>query len=118
MKAIKILIVVSFLNLSLQAASMKETALISSAGGAICKVYAEEIGGDAEAFSEMNILVLQIAEKMGYTSDFQSYQADVATLRNILQKKLLQMHGSKLNVYNNWCIKLYNGFQDGLVKAQ
>lgn len=117
MKAIKIVIVVLFLNLSLQAASMKETLLLGSAGGMICKVYAEEVGGDVEAFSEMNIMSLQIAEKMGYTNDFQAYLADVSTLKSILQKQLLKTHGTKLNIYNNWCIRFYNGVQNGIKKA-
>lgn len=117
MKVIRILIVVSILNLTIYAASMKETVLINSAGGAICKVYAEEVGGDVEAFSEMNIIILKLADKMGYTNDFLLYQENVANVKGILQKQLLKIHGSKLNVYNNWCIRFYHGFQNGIEKA-
>lgn len=117
MKFIKIFIVVIFLSAVAQAASMKDTILISNAGGAICKVYAEEVGGDVESFSNMNVQVMMIAEKMGYTSNLQSYLSDVSKAKRILQNQLLKMHGSKLNVYNNWCIKFYNGYQKGLAKA-
>jgi hypothetical protein len=117
MKFIYILIVVIFLASTSHAATLKETVLITSAGGAICKIYAEEVGGDVEAFSDMNALIIKIAEKIGYLNDFQSYTADVSKAKSLLQNQLLQMHGSKLNVYNNWCIKFYNSTQNGLVKA-
>lgn len=117
MKFIQILTIAMYLNSVAQAASMRDTILISTAGGAMCKIYAEEVGGDVKAFSEMNTVVLKLAEKMGYLDDFQTYQAEVRQVKNILQDQLLQKHGSKLNIYNDWCIKFYNGFQNGIAKA-
>lgn len=117
MKLIKVCIVVISLSLTIQAASVKETILISAAAGAICKIYAEEVGGNVEAFSNLNIQVMKIAEKMGYTNNFQSYLSEVSDMKRVLQNQLLKTHSSKLKVYNNWCIGLYDGYQKGLAKA-
>lgn len=109
--------VVVFLNSIIHAASMRETVLISAAGGAICKIYAEKVGGDVEAFSNLNATIIQIAEKMGYTNNLQTYISDVNEIKNILQDQLLKTHGSQLSVYNDWCIKFYNGYQKGVDQA-
>lgn len=117
MKIIQIVIILISLNFIAQASSLKDTIIVSTAGGAICKIYAEEVGGDVEAFSNMNAGVMQIAEKMGYTNNMQSYISEVNKAKKVLQHLLLQKHGSKLNIYNDWCIKFYNGYQKGLAKA-
>jgi len=113
MKLILIFIII-FLNLSVQAASLKETIFLSSAGATICKVYAEEVGGDVQAFSNMNVQITMIAEKMGYVDNLQSYLSEVFKIKKFLQNQLFKKHGSKLNVYNNWCTLLYDGYQKGL----
>lgn len=117
MKLVKIFTFILLLSTVSHATTLKDTVLVSNAGGVICKAYAEEVGGDAETFSNMNVQVMIIAEKMGYSSNLQSYQAEVYKVKKVLQDKLLKQHGSKLNVYNDWCIKLYNGYQRGLSQA-
>lgn len=117
MRFVKILIIAMFISTMAQGASMKETILINNAGGGICKVCAEEVGGDVEAFSNMNAQIMKLAEKMGYTSNLQSYLSDVYKAQGILGKQLEKNYGSKLNIYNKWCIKFYNGYQNGLAKA-
>jgi len=44
---------------------------IASAGA--CKNYALEVGGDTEAFSNMFMVGLKVAEKLGYTNDTQMH---------------------------------------------
>lgn len=117
MNLVKIFIISILLNSMLQAASMKDTVLLGAAGSDICKVYAYDVGGNEELFIELNVLVMKIAEKMGYTDDLESYISDVSSFKVLLQQQLVKQYGSKLNVYNNWCIQFYNGFQNGLAKA-
>jgi len=100
-----------------QSATMEQTVKLSAAGGVLCKIYAEEVGGDVQAFSEMNTVTMQISEKMGYTANFQTYLSEVNKIKAVLNDQLLQKHGSKLNIYNDWCIRFYNGFQNGVAKA-
>ncbi len=118
MKFIKFFLYITlFLNSSIQAASVKETILISTAGGAMCKMYAEKVGGDVEAFSNLNIQSMKVAESMGYTNNLESFISEVNEIKRLLQEQLLKIHGSELNVYNNWCIRFYNGYQKGVQKA-
>lgn len=100
-----------------QSATMEQTVKLSAAGGALCKIYAEELGGDVQAFSEMNIMTMQIAEKMGYTTNLQSYLSEVNKIKTVLKNQLLEKHGSKINIYNDWCVRFYNGFQNGIAEA-
>lgn len=112
------LTIVALLNSALCGASLKETIIGSSVAGAICTTYAEEVGGDVEAFSEMNAFTLKIAEKLGYANDIHDYLANIHRLKKTIEKRLLKIHHTKVNVYNNYCIKVYNGFQKGLAKSQ
>lgn len=106
-----------FLNTMLHATNLRETIFIFAAGGALCKIYAEEVGGDEEAFSNMNVVVFKIAEKMGYANNLQSYTTEVSEWKDALKIELLKKHDSKLNIYNNWCVKLHDSFVKGIAKA-
>ena len=117
MKSLKVLIIVMCLSLSMDASSLKNTILVSAAGGAICKNYAEEVGGNVKAFSEMNVVVMKVAEKMDYTNNFQDYISKVDKIKTMLQNQLFNKYNSKLDIYNNWCIKFYKGYQKGINKA-
>lgn len=117
MKFIKISIALMFVNTILQAQSMEDTLVFGNATGAICKVYAEEVGGNSQAFADMNVNTMTLAKKFGYLNDIDSYLLKVSTVKDFLQKELLKQHGSHLNVYNNWCIRAYNGYVKGAAKA-
>src|SRR3989339_1951673 len=117
MKFIQICALIVLLSSLLQADSMKDSMLVGAAGGLMCKVYAEEIGADVKAFSDMNAQLLQVADKLGYLNNLQSYLSEVDKLKHILKNQLLQKHNSNLNIYNNWCIPFYNGMQKGLAEA-
>lgn len=117
MEVIRILVIVSFLNLSIYASSLHDLVITSFAGSQICKAYAVKVGGDAKIFSEMNMNILKIADKMEYTKDMQSFESDVVVVKNILQKQLSLKYGSKLNIYNDFCVKFYNGYVNGIAKA-
>lgn len=117
MRFIKIIILAILLSSMLNAASIKETIVVATVGGAICKNYAEEVDGDVEAFSDMNVAVMKLADKMGYIKDLNAYLSGVNKIKGVFEKQLLKKHGSKLNVYNDWCIKFYNSYQDGLAKT-
>ncbi len=104
------------LNFILQASSLKGTIIFGTVSSAVCKTYAEEVGGNVEIFSNMNVEVLKLAEKMGYTDNFQSYVFEINELRKKLQPLLLEKYGSKINIYNSWCMKIYKGYQRGKVQ--
>ena len=112
-----VLVLLILTSCTAQSATMENTVKLATAGGALCKIYAEEVGGDVQAFIEMNTLTMQIAEKMGYTDNFQSYASEVNKIKTLLSDELLKQHDSKLSVYNDWCIRFYDGFQNGLAKA-
>lgn len=111
------ILILSFFSFSAHSTTMEQTVKMSTAMGSICKTYAEEVGGDVNAFAEMNLMSMQIAEKSGYTNDLQSYLSEVNFLKNALQDQLLKEYGTKINVYNKWCPRVYNGFKKGLANA-
>lgn len=110
-----ILLFISITN-SARAASLEETVKISASGSALCKIYAEEVGGSVQAFIEMNVVVMQIAEKLEYTENLQSYLSEINQMKAILHEMLVQKHGSNINIYNDWCFRFYKGYQNGLAK--
>lgn len=116
---LKVILIASFILVSqaAQSASLEQSVKISIAGGTMCKIYAEEVGGNVEAFLDMNLMAMQFAEKMGYTKNLQSFNSEVGMFKTALQEPLLQEHGSKVNVYNDWCIRFYKGFQKGIAKT-
>jgi hypothetical protein len=107
---------ISFSN-SAFSASMEETIKFSLTGGSVCKVYAEEAGGDVEAFTELNLYIMQVAEKLGYTDDFQAFVSEIRLSNTILKTMLMEKYDTKADAYNDWCIRLYDGFQSGIAKA-
>jgi hypothetical protein len=109
--------VLIFLSHSVWAATLEQTIKISAASGGLCIIYAEEVGGDVQAFSELNVAVMQIAEKMGYTNNLQSYLSDVHKVKKFMHDGLMKKYGSKLNIYNDWCIRVLSGFQNGLARS-
>ncbi|MEH6628765.1 MAG: hypothetical protein V7739_20175 [Motiliproteus sp.] len=98
-------------------ANLEQTIKTSAAGGSMCKVFAEQVGGDEQAFIEMNIIVMQLAEKMGYTKDLPSFVSEVNYIRDVLKHELIKRHGSMLNVYNDWCIRFYKGVKNGIASG-
>jgi len=84
---------------------------IASAGA--CKNYALEVGGDTEAFSNMFMVGLKVAEKLGYTNDTQSFLAKIDYIKKAIEKHLAKKYNSKVDAYNDWCIRFYKGFQKG-----
>lgn len=99
--------------LSLQpaiAATMEEQVKGAHAVGALCKVYAEEIGRDSSHFSELNIQTIQIAEKLGYTNDFEKYKNEVSNLQELLDQKLKKQYRSVQEIYVDWCRRFYEAF--------
>ncbi len=96
-----------------QEMTMRQNVLFTVAASGICKNYALKVGGNAEAFSELAVFTIKIADKMGYTKNFQSFVKEVDFVKTVLQKLLSQKYNSKLDVYNDWCIRLYKGFQKG-----
>ena len=107
----------TFLSTVAQSASMEDTVKLSIAGGGVCKVYAEEIGGDVDAFGELNLMALQVAEKLGYTNNFQEFAKETEVLTKLLKEMLMDKYDSKLDAYNDWCIRFYDGFINGLSRA-
>ncbi len=103
-----------FLSHSAWSSSLEQTIKISAASGGLCIIYADEIGGDVQAFSDLNVLTMQIAEKMGYTNNLQSYLLDIHKVQKIMHANLMEKYGSKLNVYNEWCIRFYDGVKNGM----
>lgn len=116
---LKLTLIMAFILAShtTKSATIEQSIKISLASGLLCKIYAEEVGGDVQAFSEMNILALQFSEEMGYTTNLQSFTSEVDKIKILLKKELQQRYSSKLNVYNDWCIRTYEGFQKGVAKA-
>lgn len=97
-------------------ATVEQTVKISLAGGALCMSYAEEVGGDVKIFQDLNAMVLLMADKLGYTKDLNIYLEEVRYLRDELGDQLLEVHKTKLRVYNNWCVRFYNGVVDQVQK--
>lgn len=58
-------------------ANIEQTIKASAASGLICKSFAAQIGSEEQVFIEMNIIVMQVAEKMGYTQDLPSFISEV-----------------------------------------
>lgn len=111
-----LIMILAFMPFSVSALSLEQTIKMSAAVGSLCQAYAVAVDGDVEAFSEMNVLVLQISEKMGYTNNMRSYILEVNEIRNVLSNKLREEYGSELSIYNNYCVKFYNNFQSSLAK--
>ena len=117
LRSIVIVIGLALFSTVAQSASMEDTIKLSIAGGGVCKVYAEEVGGDVEAFSELNIFALKAAEEMGYTDDFQGFTQEMKVMSSMLKTMLMDKYGSKVDAYNDWCIRFYNGFLNGIGRA-
>lgn len=97
--------------------SVKDTVKFALAGGALCKKYAEEVGGDVEAFSELNVLVVLTATELGYMEDFPALVRELRPIGSMLDVMLKKEHGSALKAYNDWCMRFYNSYQNGIKKA-
>lgn len=112
--SVKIAFLVPFFVISFttNAEKLEPTIKVALAAGALCKIYAQEIGGDVNAFSEMNKNILLIADKMGHTKNLNSYLTEVRLIKEAFDSKLIEEHKTKLNVYNNWCIKFHDGIVD------
>ena len=41
----------------------------------------------------------------------------VSKLIEVLHVELMKNCGSKLNVYNDWCTRVYTGYQNGIANA-
>jgi hypothetical protein len=91
--------------------------MVSAAGSLMCKIYAEEVGADQQPFIDMSAHVIQVAEKLGYTDDFQSFTQDVHEIKATFEKLFAKQNKSKLDIYNDWCIRFYNGYLNGIAKA-
>ncbi|MDO8343228.1 MAG: hypothetical protein Q7T48_08535 [Cellvibrio sp.] len=110
-------LVIFFSNAALSA-DLEKTVKLGTAGLSLCLNYAEEVGGDVEAFKELNMTITEIAEKMHYTDDLPRYLDEIHTIKKFLHENIMKEHGTKLDGYNNWCIKFYTGIQNGLAKTQ
>lgn len=115
---IGLLSLVMFSSTSALSADMEKTVKLGNAGLSLCLNYAEEVGGDVEAFKELNMAIAEIAEKMHYTDDLPRYLNEIHAIKKLLHEKIMKEHGTKLDGYNNWCIKFYTGIQNGLAKTQ
>ena len=49
---------------------------------------------------------------MGHTKNLNSYLTEVRLIKEAFDSKLIEEHKTKLNVYNNWCIKFHDGIVD------
>jgi len=116
--SVKIVFLVPFFltSLSTNAGNIESTIKVALAAGGLCKIYAEEIGGDVNAFSEMNINIMLVADKMGYTKNLNSYLTEVRLIKEAFDSKLIEEHKTKLNIYNNWCIKFHDSIVDEINK--
>jgi hypothetical protein len=109
-KFILTFILVFFPTIS-QSANLEEYTKVSNVAAMVCKNYAEDLNVDAEKFSKMYIIILRFSEKMGYVNDAKAYMSEIDYLKSILQDELLKEYGSKMNIYNKWCSRVYSGFQ-------
>jgi len=92
------------------AATMEEQVKGAQAVGALCKAYAEEIGRDSSHFSELNMQTIKIAEKLGYTDDFENYKTEVSALQEVLDKRLRDQYRTVQEIYGDWCRRFYEAF--------
>lgn len=117
MNNIKILTIALMLNITSYGATLKETIVVGIAGGSICKTYAEQVNGDVDAFTNVNVMAIKVAEKMGYTDNLVTFNNEVKQTKNLLEKELKNKYRSKKDAYNDWCVRFYNGFQKGFNSA-
>jgi len=113
---IKIILLFLLLFSNSYATSMKETVYMGVAGSALCKLYAEKLGGSVEQFSQMNVMTLKISERLGYTDDMPKFLDEIKSMKKVFQHELIKIHGSELNIYNDWCIRFLNSFVDSYNK--
>lgn len=102
----------------IHADDLKTTVLISQAGSALCKNYAEELGRNSDGFTDMNKSTLLIANQLGFDESLQDYISTVDALKKQLHIKLINEYGSTSKIYFDWCQKLYLGYQKGLEKGR
>ena len=102
---------------SAKAADLEQTIMISAAGSLMCKIYAEQVGADEQPFIDMSTHVIQVAEKLGYTNDFQSFTRDVQDLKATFEELFSKQNKSKLDIYNDWCTRFYKGYLNGIARA-
>jgi hypothetical protein len=110
-------LVVFLASHSAKAANLEETIMISAAGSVMCKIYAEEVGAAEQPFIDMSTHVIQVAENLGYANNFQSFIRDVHEIKAVLKDQLTRTHKSKLDIYNDWCTRFYNGYLNGIARA-